>query len=75
MPDQVDSAKVLTEFAAGATIVLQGLHRLWPPLTDFVRGLTDDLGHAVNRIDGLVPNFKLLLQNNKIVAVRVDCVK
>ncbi|MGZ5398223.1 MAG: cupin, partial [Mycobacterium sp.] len=32
MPDQVDSAKVLAEFAAGATIVLQGLHRLWPPL-------------------------------------------
>ncbi len=47
MPDQVDSAKVLAEFAAGATIVLQGLHRLWPPLIDFVRGLTDDLGHPV----------------------------
>lgn len=47
MPDQVDSAKVLAEFAAGATIVLQGLHRLWPPLIDFVRGLTDELGHPV----------------------------
>ena len=47
MPDQVDSAKVLAEFAAGATIVLQGLHRLWPPLIDFVRGLVDDLGHPV----------------------------
>lgn len=30
MPDQVDSAKVLAQFADGATIVLQGLHRLWP---------------------------------------------
>jgi len=47
MPDQVDSAKVLTEFAAGATIVLQGLHRLWPPLIDFVRQAVDDLGHPV----------------------------
>jgi ribosomal protein L16 Arg81 hydroxylase len=47
MPDQVDSAKVLAEFATGATIVLQGLHRLWPPLIDFVRALTDDLGHPV----------------------------
>src|SRR4029079_8406769 len=47
MRDQVDSAKVLAQFAAGATIVLQGLHRLWPPLIDFVRGLTDDLGHPV----------------------------
>ncbi|MDG4667705.1 cupin domain-containing protein [Mycobacterium sp. 236(2023)] len=47
MPDQVDSAKVLSEFAAGASIVLQGLHRLWPPVIDFVRGLTDELGHPV----------------------------
>ncbi len=47
MPDQVDSAKVLAQFAAGATIVLQGLHRLWPPLIGFVRGLVDDLGHPV----------------------------
>ncbi|OBK27068.1 cupin domain-containing protein [Mycobacterium asiaticum] len=45
MPDQVDSAKVLNQFAAGATIVLQGLHRLWPPVIDFVRGMVDDLGH------------------------------
>jgi len=34
----VDSARVLAEFAGGATIVLQGLHRLWPPVIDFVRG-------------------------------------
>ncbi len=47
MPDQVDSAKVLQQFASGATIVLQGLHRLWPPLIDFVRGMVDDLGHPV----------------------------
>jgi ribosomal protein L16 Arg81 hydroxylase len=45
MPDQVDSAKVLAQFAGGATIVLQGLHRLWPPLIDFVRGMVDDIGH------------------------------
>lgn len=47
MPDQVDSAKVLGEFASGSTIVLQGLHRLWPPLIDFARGMVDDLGHPV----------------------------
>ncbi|MCK0176989.1 cupin domain-containing protein [Mycolicibacterium sp. F2034L] len=47
MPDQVDSAKVLAQFAAGATIVLQGLHRLWPPMIDFVRAAVDDLGHPV----------------------------
>lgn len=45
--DQVDSAKALAQFAAGASIVLQGLHRLWPPIIDFVRDLVDDLGHPV----------------------------
>ncbi|CAJ1587109.1 cupin domain-containing protein [[Mycobacterium] wendilense] len=45
--DQVDSAKVLGQFAAGATMVLQGLHRLWPPLIDFVRRAVDDLGRPV----------------------------
>ncbi|SDH55847.1 Ribosomal protein L16 Arg81 hydroxylase, contains JmjC domain [Rhodococcus triatomae] len=47
MPDQIDSAGVFTEFSAGATIVLQGLHRLWPPIIDFVRALVDDIGHPV----------------------------
>ena len=45
--DQVDSAKLLDQFASGATIVLQGLHRLWPPLIDFVREAVDELGHPV----------------------------
>ena len=43
--DQVSSDKVLDEFADGATIVLQGLHRLWLPISDFTRALVDDLGH------------------------------
>lgn len=43
--DQVDPAKVLAEFAAGATIVLQGLHRTWPPLRAFTRALVQELGH------------------------------
>jgi hypothetical protein len=47
IPDQVDSAKVLAQFASGATIVLQGLHRLWPPMIDFVRQAVDELGHPV----------------------------
>ncbi len=43
--DQVDSAKVLREFADGSTIVLQGLHRSWPALTAFTRRLVAELGH------------------------------
>lgn len=56
MPDQVDSAKVLAQFAAGATIVLQGLHRLWPPVIDFVRALVDDLGHPVQANAYITPS-------------------
>jgi ribosomal protein L16 Arg81 hydroxylase len=43
--DQVDPAMVLREFTAGATIVLQGLHRTWPALQAFTRELVTELGH------------------------------
>jgi ribosomal protein L16 Arg81 hydroxylase len=56
MPDQVDSAKVLAQFGGGATIVLQGLHRLWPPLIDFVRQMVDDLGHPTQANAYITPS-------------------
>jgi len=43
--DQVSADKVLDEFAAGATLVLQGLHRTWAPLAEYTRQLVADLGH------------------------------
>jgi hypothetical protein len=45
--DQVDDAVVLKLFSEGTTIVLQALHRLWPPLIDFAGRLHDELGHPV----------------------------
>ncbi|CAD6006550.1 cupin domain-containing protein [Agreia sp. COWG] len=45
--DQVSSEKVLAEFAGGATIVLQGLHRTWSPIIDFTTRLVADIGHPV----------------------------
>jgi bifunctional lysine-specific demethylase and histidyl-hydroxylase NO66 len=45
--DQVDSRSVARLFADGTTIVLQALHRIWPPLIDFAAALTADLGHPV----------------------------
>ncbi len=45
--DQVSDDRVLELFADGATLVLQGLHRLWPPLIDFAAALVSDLGHPV----------------------------
>lgn len=40
-----DPARVFELFRQGATIVLQGLHRYWPPVTELCRGLELELGH------------------------------
>ncbi|WP_159149718.1 cupin domain-containing protein, partial [Dietzia lutea] len=45
--DQIDPDGMLTQFAEGATIVLQGLHRFWPPIIGFVRDMIADVGHPV----------------------------
>ena len=51
----VDARKVLALFDAGASLVLQGLHRYWPPLADLVRGLELSLGHACQANAYLTP--------------------
>jgi bifunctional lysine-specific demethylase and histidyl-hydroxylase NO66 len=45
--DQAAGDKVFALFRDGATLVLQGLHRTWPALGDFGRGIAADLGHPV----------------------------
>jgi len=45
--DQVSDDKLLRLFAAGATLVLQGLHRSWAPLLTFSQQLAAELGHPV----------------------------
>ena len=47
MADQVADDRVLELFLDGHTVVLQGLHRLWPPLIEFAGALTTELGHPV----------------------------
>jgi hypothetical protein len=42
--DQVLDERVMELYADGATLVLQGLHRMWPPLIDFNRELGATLG-------------------------------
>jgi hypothetical protein len=51
----VDGRKVLAELDAGATVVLQGLHRYWPPLTELVRRLELELGHPCQANAYLTP--------------------
>ena len=43
----VDPGRVFERFAEGATLVLQGLHRYWPPLSRFCRQLELELTHPV----------------------------
>ena len=45
--DQAADDKVLAALSDGSTLVLQGLHRTWPPLVDFSARLADELGHPV----------------------------
>lgn len=45
--DQIADDKVLDLFADGNTLVLQGLHRLWPPLIEFGAALRAEIGHPV----------------------------
>lgn len=51
----VDARKTLDLFDGGATLVLQGLHRYWPPLTDLVRELELSLGHPCQANAYLTP--------------------
>ncbi len=45
--DQVADDEVFRQFADGSTIVLQALHRNWPPVIAFAQDLAADLGHPV----------------------------
>jgi hypothetical protein len=45
--DQVSDDKLVRLFADGATLVLQALHRTWPPITEFSQQLAAELGHPV----------------------------
>lgn len=55
LDDLVDPSRVLAQFGAGATIVLQSLQRWWPPLTSFCRSLELVLGHPVQANAYLTP--------------------
>lgn len=51
----VDVRKVVDLFDGGATLVLQGLHRYWPPLAELIRGLEASLGHPCQANAYLTP--------------------
>jgi mannose-6-phosphate isomerase-like protein (cupin superfamily) len=51
----VDARKALALFDGGATIVFQGLHRYWPPLTRLIAELELELGHPCQANAYLTP--------------------
>ncbi|HSU11651.1 MAG TPA: cupin domain-containing protein [Pseudonocardia sp.] len=53
--DQVRDDKVAALFGEGATVVLQALHRTWPPVIDFCTRLAAELGHPVQANSYVTP--------------------
>ncbi len=51
----LDARKVIDLFEDGATVVLQGLHRYWPPLAELVAELELELGHPCQANAYLTP--------------------
>ena len=51
----VDPRKALAKFDDGATIVFQGMHRYWPPLTGLTAELELELGHPCQANAYLTP--------------------
>jgi len=45
--DQVSDDKLVRLFADGSTLVLQALHRFWPPILEFCQRLAAELGHPI----------------------------
>ena len=45
--DQVSDDKLVRLFADGSTLVLQALHRVWPPILEFCQRLAAEVGHPV----------------------------
>jgi hypothetical protein len=74
--DQVVDDKVLREYAAGATLVLQGLHRLWPPLIDFTRRLGTELRRPLQVNAYLTPpgnqGFATHYDTHDVLVLQVD---
>ncbi|MBB4962078.1 cupin domain-containing protein [Micromonospora polyrhachis] len=74
--DQVLDERVLELYAGGATLVLQGLHRNWPPLVDFARELGIELGQPLQVNAYLTPagnqGFATHYDTHDVFVLQVD---
>ena len=74
--DQVVDDKVMQLYADGATLVLQGLHRSWPPLIDFARELGLELAQPLQVNAYLTPpgnqGFATHYDTHDVFVLQVD---
>ncbi|MFD6755978.1 cupin domain-containing protein [Micromonospora gifhornensis] len=74
--DQVLDEKILQLYAGGATLVLQGLHRNWPPLVDFTRELSLAVGQPLQVNAYLTPpgsqGFATHYDTHDVFVLQVD---
>ena len=77
--DQVVDDKIMQLYAQGATLVLQGLHRIWPPLIEYARRLGDELNHPLQVNAYLTPagnrGFATHYDTHDVFVLQVDGTK
>jgi bifunctional lysine-specific demethylase and histidyl-hydroxylase NO66 len=77
--DQVTDDKIMQLYADGATLVLQGLHRIWPPLIEFARRLGAELGQPLQVNAYLTPagnqGFATHYDTHDVFVLQVDGTK
>ncbi|MFF5288215.1 cupin domain-containing protein [Paractinoplanes globisporus] len=77
--DQIIDDEVMRLYAGGATLVLQGLHRIWPPLIDFARQLGAELRRPLQVNAYLTPpesrGFSTHYDTHDVFVLQVEGVK
>jgi lysine-specific demethylase/histidyl-hydroxylase NO66 len=77
--DQVIDDKIMSLYARGATLVLQGLHRIWPPLIDYARRLGAELRQPLQVNAYLTPagnkGFATHYDTHDVFVLQVDGTK
>ena len=77
--DQVLDEEAMRLYAGGATLVLQGLHRIWPPLIGFARELGAELRRPL-QVNAYLPppgsqGFDTHYDTHDVFVLQVDGVK